>query len=389
MKKRLITSLLLAITLITTFPISASAEWKQDSKGWWWYRGVSSWATGWTEISGEWYYFGNDGYMATGWQEIDGKKYYFGNDGYMTKGISEIGNNVYNFAQTGELLQSEDLEGDFEVKKEWFYWDDKYTETGHSNPQTDTPYSVTIKVPKKLYYDTLISTKDQKGNSRIQEQLVKRTDDIDVFKTFISEVMNLADENNIPEDERVNFLLTATLKSADLKCDIYSERIKDIEINPLKYDSIKGSWKDGLTTYKANGRQITIPEEYRYFWGNPLVYRKTPIESFVEGCGSGVDASMLSAKICSLYGLDSVILESKKPSFGTSGSTFVSGCRFSTDTKRAMSDQYTDIIQYNGKSYGDISDNFGKGGVVDVARNSGADFSKLEEFNLYPVPKIN
>lgn len=58
-------------------PVGASAEWRQDSNGWWNTEG-SSWSIGWRQIDGKWYYFGQDGYMAHD-TIIDGYK--LGSDG--------------------------------------------------------------------------------------------------------------------------------------------------------------------------------------------------------------------------------------------------------------------------------------------------------------------
>lgn len=61
--RKLIISLITVIALILVVnPIGASAEWKQDSKGWWNKEG-KSYSIGWKQIDSKWYYFNQDGYM--------------------------------------------------------------------------------------------------------------------------------------------------------------------------------------------------------------------------------------------------------------------------------------------------------------------------------------
>ena len=66
MRKLKLTKLLAGTLLITSVlalnPIAASAEWRQDNKGWWYTEG-NSWATGWRKIDGNLYYFNYSGYM--------------------------------------------------------------------------------------------------------------------------------------------------------------------------------------------------------------------------------------------------------------------------------------------------------------------------------------
>lgn len=65
--KYIIKTLVAALTVLSlssVFPKEANAEWKQDSKGWW-YSDGNSYYTGWKLIDGNWYYFYSDGYMAT------------------------------------------------------------------------------------------------------------------------------------------------------------------------------------------------------------------------------------------------------------------------------------------------------------------------------------
>lgn len=62
--KKLIVSSLVAVSILSLSPVAVHAEWKQDSKGWWYAEGNSSYATGWRHIGGNWYYFYSNGYMA-------------------------------------------------------------------------------------------------------------------------------------------------------------------------------------------------------------------------------------------------------------------------------------------------------------------------------------
>lgn len=77
-------NLLVAFSVMVLIPVGASAEWKQNSTGWWYTEG-NSWYTGWKLISGNWYYFYSDGYMAKN-TTIDG--YFLNGSGIWTNSSS-------------------------------------------------------------------------------------------------------------------------------------------------------------------------------------------------------------------------------------------------------------------------------------------------------------
>lgn len=79
---KILTLFMCSMTLFALNPMSAEAEWKSDSKGWW-YKDGTSWYTGWKQVDGKWYYFDKLGYMMTGWLENNNKWYYLNEDGSM------------------------------------------------------------------------------------------------------------------------------------------------------------------------------------------------------------------------------------------------------------------------------------------------------------------
>ena len=91
-------SILIAIA-ISVYPIKAEAEWKQDSRGWWYSNG-NLYYTGWKLIDNNWYYFYSDGYMAVN-DKIG--EYFVNSTGAWTNAITE--------SEAEQLIWNED--GDY------------------------------------------------------------------------------------------------------------------------------------------------------------------------------------------------------------------------------------------------------------------------------------
>ncbi|GEP65679.1 hypothetical protein CBE01nite_34470 [Clostridium beijerinckii] len=95
---KVMASTLIVASILALNPIGASAEWRQDSTGWWYAEG-SSYCKGWKEIDGGWYYFNSEGYMDHD-KIVDG--YYLNNKGVWSNGGVEL-------KSYAEILQSKQL----------------------------------------------------------------------------------------------------------------------------------------------------------------------------------------------------------------------------------------------------------------------------------------
>lgn len=100
---KVIASTLAIVSVMALNPISASAEWRQNSNGWWYAEG-SSWAIGNRRIDDHYYYFDDNGYMVTGWRKINGRWKYFGDDGRQTTGLVQYGDKYYCMGPDGYMV---------------------------------------------------------------------------------------------------------------------------------------------------------------------------------------------------------------------------------------------------------------------------------------------
>lgn len=146
--KKIISILLMSISLVTTVPISVNAEWKKNGKPsdtlsqseWRYKDGKSYIQKGWKKIDGKWYHFDNGcmsigwiyedqknyfcdkktGVMATGWKKINGFWYYFLSDGSMAYNTTIDG---CKLGKTGAWIKNNAV--DSEIIGVWYKKDDK------------------------------------------------------------------------------------------------------------------------------------------------------------------------------------------------------------------------------------------------------------------------
>ena len=115
MTKKLISSILIGLTIMSVCPTGAYAEWKNNSSGWW-YDDGDSYYTGWNKVDGKWYHFRNDGYMDKGWIKDGAWWYYLKNNGVMATGELNIGDNLYEFDNSGKWINN-DLPHGFSISE--------------------------------------------------------------------------------------------------------------------------------------------------------------------------------------------------------------------------------------------------------------------------------
>lgn len=127
MKKKIIASLLLTLTLAGVSQVDAQAVWKTDSynnkvwveqggtkpgwkyiDGYWYYLGMNGVPyTGWLEDGGNWYYMWSNGTMAyNSWMTNGGFWYYFDNSGKMVSDYVDVGVRGYDFTNPAMIIST-------------------------------------------------------------------------------------------------------------------------------------------------------------------------------------------------------------------------------------------------------------------------------------------
>jgi uncharacterized repeat protein (TIGR02543 family) len=112
--KRKFISKMISLTMISAIlynlvPVKASAEWRNDYQGNWYYMQGSEKLTGWKKIDGQLYYFDDNGKMLTGWIKAGDSWYFLQNNGALKIGWINYNNNWY-FADSNGAIQTGALE---------------------------------------------------------------------------------------------------------------------------------------------------------------------------------------------------------------------------------------------------------------------------------------
>ncbi|MBZ0312431.1 cell wall-binding protein [Clostridium butyricum] len=157
-KKYLIKTLIGALTVLslwTVFPQGASAEWRQDSKGWWYSNG-NSYYTGWKLIDSNWYYFYSDGYMATNDKIGD---YFVNSTGAWTNAITAD--------EAYQLILNEDGNFITEAFKRGDRFNSNYKEYSAANmPYTGNSWNI----PREPVYEFYLEVYSSDGSTVLYDE---------------------------------------------------------------------------------------------------------------------------------------------------------------------------------------------------------------------------
>ena len=116
--KKLVSAVVVAVTITTLLPLGVSAQWRQNTDSTWSYIEENTMANGWKIISDTWYYFNSNGKMNTGWICDNGTWYYNNNSGAMEKGWIKDNGTWYYLDITGAMKT-----GWIKENGKWYYLD--------------------------------------------------------------------------------------------------------------------------------------------------------------------------------------------------------------------------------------------------------------------------
>ena len=108
--KKIISNSLIVVSILALNQIGASAEWKQDSNGWWYSEG-SNWITGEKKIDGNFYYFDKNGYINTGWTKVGSNWFYYNDHGYTKTGWIQDNGSWYYLQASGAMAKDTVVDG--------------------------------------------------------------------------------------------------------------------------------------------------------------------------------------------------------------------------------------------------------------------------------------
>lgn len=276
---KIIASLLVVASTISLNPIGVSAEWRQDSKGWWYSGGDSYAKNQWKQIAGNWYYFDNNGYMRTGWVnnnsnwyyldlngsmqtgivQIDGKTYCLAPNGAMLTGNININGKIYNFTSTGESIGETIPEHTKSFFKDGTIITPIVNAKDNSNIVNATSVKTINNSSKKHHHSS--SSSSNKPNITINN--TQDTENLNPSIQYGTITINTEEERINLKNIQANNLIIQNADWLDLEsCSINNILIDEIYENKYpKLDLKDNNCSIGNITFNSTGR---INEDVRY-----------------------------------------------------------------------------------------------------------------------------
>ncbi|AGX44385.1 putative cell wall binding repeat protein [Clostridium saccharobutylicum] len=299
---KVIASSLVAASVLALNPIGASAEWKEDSNGWWNSEG-SLWSVGWKEIDGKWYYFNSGGYMVHD-TIIDG--YSIGSDGSWIQDTQNkssslgddkknitINNSTFTIDELVSILKTKfnnltvkDVEEDFlPTTRKLITIDDESITVYVYNGNEEMEKDATNLINNNGSYEKTLANGEEVvcldwtyaphfyKNGKIIVQYCGEN------KTILSDLKAILGETFVGEPKSSN-----------------EQDVREIAYNQLtskEKKSIKGTWKDGTIT------KMTLQESM----GN--ISDKSYVGKEVYSISFPMNVKFIPNEICVLVGIDS------------------------------------------------------------------------------------
>jgi len=280
LKKLIVTSIAMA-SLITLFPVGASAAWVKNYSGSWSYAEGYSYSTGWRQISGTWYFFDDIGQMRTGWIYTDDAWYYSDLNGAMQTGVIQIEGKIYLFSQSGAMQKGSSI-----INARLYNFDDNGICIGTDVPKPTKGFdyygnSTLPYIPSQMISENATMSSDIPSDGSVQVKQYKVTfkdpdnEDNEILKT------RTIDENTKmllykPTKSGYTFIEWNTQSDGDGTGYEYDDKItikKDMKlyaqwevektttVDVIKVTDIKVSGSNNLTTITTSGVSLQMTKK--------------------------------------------------------------------------------------------------------------------------------
>ncbi len=102
--KKLISTILALVLVLSCVQLPAQAAWQQQGGNWYYTDSNGAKVTGWLKVGNTWYYMNSQGVMQTGWVKVGSTWYYMNTSGAMQTGWVQLGSTWYYMNTSGAMV---------------------------------------------------------------------------------------------------------------------------------------------------------------------------------------------------------------------------------------------------------------------------------------------